>query len=137
MDLNGDEPDWKSKPLALKYVPKYSKATQVQESKEASHVEGSEDDSDNEDMAFIIKRFQYLAKKNKRFYGKTSVFRGSSSKEKKDDQKGCFNYKKHGHFIADCPEVQKNKSKKGSYQKDSFRNKFKKSLMATWDELDN
>lgn len=78
---------------------------------------------------------QYLANKNKRFSGRSNDFRGSSSIEKKDVQKGCFNCKKHGHFIVDCPEVQKDKSKKGSFKKDSFRNKFKKNLMTTWDEL--
>lgn len=31
----------------------------------------------------------------------------------------------------------KERSKKGGLQKDSFRNKPKKSLMATWDEIDN
>ncbi|KAI5407650.1 hypothetical protein KIW84_053776 [Lathyrus oleraceus] len=31
----------------------------------------------------------------------------------------------------------KGQGKNGSFQKDSFRNKFKKILMATWDELDN
>ncbi|KAI5415471.1 hypothetical protein KIW84_040776 [Lathyrus oleraceus] len=59
-------------------------------------------------------------------------FRGSSSIEKKDDNKGCFNCKKSSHFIVDCPEVQKDKSKKGS-----FINKFNKILLATWDELGN
>lgn len=33
--------------------------------------------------------------------------------------------------------MQKDKSIKGSYQKDNFRNKFKKSLTETWDELEN
>ncbi|KAI5410339.1 hypothetical protein KIW84_055729 [Lathyrus oleraceus] len=42
-----------------------------------------------------------------------------------------------GHFIDDCPEVEKDKSKKRRYQKENFINKFKKSFMATWDELDN
>lgn len=77
-----------------------------------------------------------MAKKNKIFSGRSSSFRGSSSKENKDDKKGCFNYKKHGHFIADSLELQKDKSTKESYQKNIFINKFKKSLMATWDELD-
>ena len=40
------------------------------------------------------------------------------------------------HLIVDCPELQKDKSKRGSYHKDIFRNKVKKSLMATWDKLD-
>lgn len=36
-----------------------------------------------------------------------------------------------------CLEMQRDKSKKGNFQNNSFRNKFKKSLMATWDEIDN
>ncbi|KAI5419969.1 hypothetical protein KIW84_043947 [Lathyrus oleraceus] len=44
--------------------------------------------------------------------------------------------KKPGHFIGNCPGLQKDKSKKGSYHKDNFRNKVKKSFMATWNELD-
>ncbi|KAI5429114.1 hypothetical protein KIW84_033926 [Lathyrus oleraceus] len=96
MELNGDEPIRKSKPLTLKSVAKTSMALQAWDG-----------------------------------------FRGSSSKEKKDDQKGCFNCKKPNHFIADYPEVQKDKSKKVSFQRDIFINKFKKSIMATCDELDN
>ncbi|KAI5411334.1 hypothetical protein KIW84_056432 [Lathyrus oleraceus] len=101
MKLNGDEPARNSKFIALKSVAKFANAPQVWESEEASHVEGSEEDSNDVEMDFIIKRFQYLAKKNKRFFGRSSGFRGSSSREKKDDQKGCFNCKKPDHFIAD------------------------------------
>ncbi|KAI5396272.1 hypothetical protein KIW84_062466 [Lathyrus oleraceus] len=113
MELNGDEPVRKSKSLALKFVAKAAKTPQVWESEEASRVEGSKDDSNDEVMNFIVKR------------------------EKKGDHKGCFNFNKPGHFIVECPELQKEKSKKGSFQKDNFRNKFKKSPMETWDELDN
>ncbi|KAI5420963.1 hypothetical protein KIW84_044710 [Lathyrus oleraceus] len=67
--------------MALKSVAKTAKAPQVWEFDEASHVEGSKDDSDDEEMTFIIKR------------------------EKNDDQKGCFNCKKPGHFITDCDEL--------------------------------
>ncbi|KAI5417558.1 hypothetical protein KIW84_042242 [Lathyrus oleraceus] len=137
MKLNGNELVRKLKLVALKFVAKVSKAPKVWESEEASHVEGSEDYSDDKEMAFIIKRFHYMAKKNNRFSGRSSGFRGSGSREKKEDKKGFFNYKKHGHFIAEYPELQKDKSKKGSFQKDCFINKFKKSLMETWDEIDN
>lgn len=41
------------------------------------------------------------------------------------------------HFIVNCPEVKKGKSKNEIFQKDSFINKYKKSLMETWDGLDN
>ncbi|KAI5427368.1 hypothetical protein KIW84_032694 [Lathyrus oleraceus] len=105
MKLNGDGPVGKSKPLALKYVAKTTKAHQVWESEEAYHIEGSEDVSNDEEMTLIIKRIYILCKKL-------------------------------GHFTTDCPEVQRT-SKKGRFQKDSFINKFKKSLMETCDELDN
>lgn len=130
MKLNRDEPIRKSKPLALKYVAKTAKTSQVWESEEVSQVEGSEDVSDDKEMYFIIKRFQYLAKKNKRFSRRSSGFKGYSSREKKDDWKECFNCKKRDHFITDYPELQKDKSKKGRFQKDNLINKFKKSLMA-------
>ncbi|KAI5389784.1 hypothetical protein KIW84_075186 [Lathyrus oleraceus] len=73
--------------------------------------------------------------KKKKFSGRSSGFRGSSSRDNKDDQKGCFKCKKSDHFIVECPEQQKDKEKKRSFQKDNFINKFKKSFMATWDEL--
>lgn len=123
--------------MALKSSAKPVKAHKIWNSKEASQSEGSEEDSNDEEITFIIKRFQYLAKKNKRFSSRSSCFRGSSSRDKNDDQKGCFNCKKSGHFIVDCPELQKDKSKNGSFKKGNFRNRFKKSLMPTWDKLDN
>ncbi|KAI5422592.1 hypothetical protein KIW84_045866 [Lathyrus oleraceus] len=60
-------------------------------------------------MTFIIKIFQYLTKKKNTFSGKA---------------------------VALGDQVQEDKAEKGSFQKDNFRNKFKKSFMATWYELD-
>ena len=49
--------------------------------------------------------------------------------------------KKPGHFIADCPDLQKekskDKSKKSSFNSRKFRKQIKKSLMATLEDLDN
>ncbi|KAI5389889.1 hypothetical protein KIW84_075267 [Lathyrus oleraceus] len=92
--------------------------------------------TDNLDLSSIRYSIYNLDKKNKRFLGRINGFRGSRSKYKKDDQKECLNCKKPDHFIADCLELQKDKSNKGSHQKDNFINKVKKSLMATWDELE-
>ncbi|KAI5397352.1 hypothetical protein KIW84_063243 [Lathyrus oleraceus] len=39
--------------------------------------------------------------------------------------------------LLNVQNYKKDKSKKGRFQKDIFKNKFKKSLMETWDELDN
>jgi hypothetical protein len=49
----------------------------------------------------LSNRLRYLARKNKKFLGRGSGYKGSG----KEDQKGYFNYKKHGHFIADCPDL--------------------------------
>lgn len=65
MELNGDDPSKKLKSLVLKSYTKSTKAHKIWNSKEASQSEGSEGDLDNRKLAFIIKRFQYLAKKNK------------------------------------------------------------------------
>jgi len=85
-------------------------------------------------MTLNTKRLQYLARRNKKLSN-----RGSGLSPKKEDQKGYFNCKKPGHFLADCPELQKDKTKdkikKANFKSSNFRNKIKKSLMVTWDDL--
>ena len=84
----------------------------------------------------LSNKLEYLAKKNMKFLSK----RGGYKSFKTEDQKGCFNCKKSGHFIADCPDRQKvkskDKSKKSSFNSRKFRKQIKKSLMATWEDLD-
>jgi len=81
----------------------------------------------------LTNRLQYLAKKNKEF-----ISRGSGHKSsRKEKQKSCFNCKKTGHFIAECPDLQKEKSKKPIFKSNKFKKQIKKSLMATGEELDN
>jgi len=46
-------------------------------------------------------KLEYLAKKNRKFLSK----RGGYKSSKKEDQKGYFNCKKSGHFIANCPDL--------------------------------
>ena len=55
----------------------------------------------------------------------------------KREEKGCFNCKKIGHFIAECPDLLKEISKKPIYKSNKFKKQIKKSLMATWEDLDN
>jgi hypothetical protein len=59
----------------------------------------------------------------------------------KQDQKGCFNCKKPDHFIVDCPDLQKEKSKekskKPNFKYNKFRRQSMQSLMATLEDLDN
>ena len=108
-------------------------------------VESEEEDSPTRDsdeevteiMVMLSNKLQYLAKKNKKFVS----IRGSFRSSKKEDQKGCFNYKKPGHFIADCPDLHKEKSKekskKPTFKSSKFKKQLKQSLMATWDDLDS
>jgi hypothetical protein len=66
-------------------------------------------------MAMLSNKLEYLARKNSKFLSK----RGGYESSKKEDQKGCFNCKKSGHFISKCPDLQKEKSKDKS-KKSSF-----------------
>lgn len=72
MKLNWEESSKKPKSLALRSFAKTIKAPKIYNSEEASQSEGFEEDSDEEEMSFIIKIFQYLDKKNKRFSSKWS-----------------------------------------------------------------
>ena len=103
ISLTEHKPAQKSKSIALPSKEKLSKALKVIESDEES-PDGDSDEDHAEMMAMLSNRLQYLAKK---FLSRTSGYIGY----KKEDQKGCFNYKKPRHFIADCPDLQKEKSK--------------------------
>ena len=84
----------------------------------------------------LSNKLQYLAKKNKKF-----LSRSSSHKSSRREENGCFNCKKTKHFIAECPNLQKDKtkdkSKKTIFKSNKFNKQIKKSLMETWEELDN
>ncbi|PNY05238.1 serine/threonine protein kinase SRPK1 [Trifolium pratense] len=130
MVLNADsEIKNKSKSVALKSTKTSSKALKANpiEVEEKSSADGQED----EDLALFTK-FRQWARSNRKNY------RGSASRNsgKKEDQKNCFHCKKPGHFIADCPEMSsKDKSKRNSSKKEYYKNKLKKSLMATFEDL--
>jgi len=136
--LNEHEPVKKPKSIALKSRGKSTKALKALESEEESTSEDSgEDPAVVQEMAMLSNRLQYLAKKNKKF-----MSRGSSHKSsRREEHKGCFNCKKTGHFISDCPDLQKEKSKEKSkkpvFKSNKFKKQIKKSLTATWEDLDN
>jgi len=93
------------------------KALKVIESEEES-PDGDSNEDPVEMMVMLSNRLQYLAKKNKKFFSRRIGYKGS----RKEDQKRCFNCKKPGHFIADCPDFQKEKSKDKS-KKSTFKSK--------------
>jgi len=114
--LNEHEPAKKVKSIALPSKGKSSKALKVSEFEEESpDVDSDGDPADVEEMAMLSNKLEYQAKKNMKFLSK----RGGYKSSKKEDQKGCFNCKKSGHFIVDCPDLQKEKSKDKS-KKSSF-----------------
>jgi len=85
----------------------------------------------------LSNKLEYLAKKNRKFLSKRDGYKSF----KKEDQKGCFKCKKPGHFIAECRDLQKEKSKdnskKSCFNSRKFRKQIKKSLMATSEDLDS
>ena len=82
-----------------------------------SASEDSEEDPEIvQKMAMLSNKLQYLAKKNRRF-----LSRSSNHKSSRKEEKGCFNCKKTGHFIPECPDLQNVKSK----------DKSKKAVMLT------
>jgi len=130
------EPTRKVKSIALPSKDKSSKAFKVIEFEDES-TDGDSDEDPTEKMAMLSNKLEYLAKKNKKFLSK----KGGYKSFKKEDQKRCFNCKKSGHFIAECPDLQKemskDKSKKSSFNSRKFRKQIKKSLMATCEDLDS
>jgi len=137
LSLNEHESTKKSKSIALTSKGKSSKVLKVIESEEEESLVGDSDEETAEMMAMLFNKLQYMAKKNKKFLTRRSSFRSS----KKEDQKGCFNCKKPGHFNVDCPDLQKEKSKdktkKSTFKSNKFKKQIKQSLMATWDDLDS
>lgn len=75
-------------------------------------------------MDFIIKIFQHLFRKKTKFSRRSRGFIGSSSRSDTDDQNGCFNCQKPDHYIAECPDLHKDKSKKGKLLKEQLQKKF-------------
>ncbi|MCI37218.1 hypothetical protein A2U01_0058442, partial [Trifolium medium] len=95
---------------------------------EESSVDGQEEELEDEDFALFTRKFQQWERLNrKNFKGN-----GSRNSRKNDEQKNSFHYKKPGHFIADCLEMSsKDKNKGNISKKESYKNRIKKSLMAT------
>jgi len=134
--LNEHEPIKKPMSIALKLRGKSSKALKALESEEEFTSEDSDEDPEIvQKMAMLSNKLKHLAKKNKRF-----LSRSSSHKSSRKEEKSCFNCKKTGHFIAECPDLRKDKSKDKSkkpiFKSNKFKKQIERSLMATWEDLD-
>ncbi|WJX12733.1 hypothetical protein P8452_03195 [Trifolium repens] len=135
IELSSDDPQKKLKSVALPSILVSSKALKakvVESEAEESSIDNQEEGSDDDFFALLSKNFQkWSLRKGKNFQGRGSGSRNNTSKEKKDDTKNCFNCHKPGHFMADCPEL----NSKGKGRKSTIKNKAKKSLMATWEDI--
>ncbi|KAK2382412.1 hypothetical protein QL285_069948 [Trifolium repens] len=134
IELSSDEPQKKLKSVTLPSTSISSKALKakiVESDAEESSVDDQEDGSDDDVFALLSKKFQKWSRRGKNYSSRGFGSRNSGNKEKKDDTKNCFNCHKPGHFIADCPEL----NTKGKGKKSTFKNKAKKSLMATWEDI--
>jgi len=136
--LNEHESAKKPKSITLASKGMSSKALKVIEFREEYHAgESDEDPVVVEKMVMLTNKLQYLARKNKKFLSRSSGYKGS----RKEDQKGCFNCKKPGHFIVNCPDLQKDKSKEKSkkltLKSIKFKRQIKQSVMTTWKDLDS
>ncbi|WJX48740.1 25S rRNA (cytosine(2870)-C(5))-methyltransferase [Trifolium repens] len=135
IELSSDEPQKKLKSVALPSISVSSKALKakaVESEAEESSIDDQEDGSDDDIFALLSKKFQkWSVRKGKNFPSRGSGSRNYTNKEKKDDTKNCFNCHKPGHFMADCPEL----NSKGKGRKSTIKNKAKKSLMATWEDI--
>ena len=67
-----------------------------------------EDSSDDDDMTYLIKRFQKIVRKNKGFRKGANVSRTATQNDT------CHKCGKAGHFIRECPLL---KAKNKEYQK--------------------
>ena len=96
------------------------KATNFSKNEDSSNDE--DDEIDDEQMAFFIKKFRRVLRKgNFRNYGKNKKY-----EPRRRSNRPCFGCNKVGHFIADCPEAKKkNKDTKESTSKRD-RSRYKK-----------
>jgi len=125
LGLNEHESAKKTKSIALTSKGKSSKALKTIEFEEESPDGGSDEDPVVvEKMAMLFNKLQYLSRKNKKFLSRSSGYKGS----RKEDQKGCFNCKKPGHFLAECPDLQKEKSKERSKKQPFKSNKYRRQI---------
>ena len=105
---------------------------QVEEIKDSE-----EEPSDDEDeLSFLSRRVKQLWKNrqgNFRRPRSREDHSESSARGRENKEVTCYECKELGHYINECPKLQKESTKKEFLKKNAF-NRKKKDLMETWDE---
>ncbi|KAL3019239.1 hypothetical protein AAZX31_05G071900 [Glycine max] len=99
---------------------------------DTSKEESNDDDSDEEDeeLSLITRKIKKMWKNKNSSRFKSSSKRSVHKKEKSPDI--CYECKKLGYFKSECSDLEKLEDKKKKF----FKSK-KKSLMSTWEDLDD
>ncbi|XP_050916658.1 uncharacterized protein LOC127131797 [Lathyrus oleraceus] len=142
IELEEDEPQKKSKFVALKSI---SERRKPERNKAFQDEEEEDDDSENEDydteeeLSLLSRRINQLWIKRQNNFRRPrqkgdrpdSTFRGRPNKEVT-----CYECKEPEHYRNECPKLKKDSSKKESFKNNSFKVK-KKRLMETWDDSES
>lgn len=115
---------------------KFLDPQKIEKPVEASVWEDYDGYFDYEEISFLFKRFQRLAKSNKVLFGRSSNFKGLCSKNREDDQNICYNCNKPYHFWNDCPNIQRTNHLRETFWR-KVSEQVQECLMETWDELNN
>lgn len=146
-------PKWESKKLAIEEAKdlttlpltellgnlqtyELSKDSHVETTRESKlalqcHVHDSDDESENEELALVMKAF-------KKFWKKKSATNNSSKLVKKDTKatnQGCFKCGKKDHFKRDCPHH--NDDTKSNSSRRAAMRRYKKAMVAWGQESDS
>jgi hypothetical protein len=101
------------------------KAKVVSSSEEESDCSCDDPEDIGKDLAMLMRKFQKFSKKNR--FGKSSKYDSKKAKASSRDYKKrtCHKCKKPGHYMAECPQWEK-ESKKKKKSKDSDSDEKKK-----------
>ncbi|KAG4906639.1 hypothetical protein JHK85_056098 [Glycine max] len=128
----------KGKLLALTTKrPKHNFASKESSSKAFVVNDASEEESDNDDFGEANDELSLITRKIRKMWTSKNSFRFNNSSKRSFHKKEkssviCYECKKLGHFKSECSDLEKSKDK----EKKFFKSK-KKSLMSTWEDLDD
>src|SRR3954465_6566742 len=135
IELDANEPQKKGKSIALKSLNKKCTNAFQAEEEDSEESESEEEEEEEDELSMISRRVNQLWKskqrKFKNFRSSKKPKRGESSGGGRSDKKKviCYECNEPGHFMNECPKLQKENPKKKFYKK--------KGLMARWDDSES